>query len=335
MLTRKQWGSRAVTEADLGTTIQITRPPQQYPISRIYVVLRGEITIGAVGAVDYVSGDEFMKRIFSRIQFQLGGANFLKDIPGYCSDIMTMTRNVGWGCQNQYGPGDVWTTGDTIQIFSTQVVEFADPNTINGANSTLIPSLYPDLQLNLGLATLADLCTAGDWDYTFVGNLSVTVEQVTDLQVNVNTLMKEFTQITDITATGNLAIDLTNGILITEMLVVPLVDGVPSNAAIDLTEVFRINVDSGTVILDERYKDDVNVIDYMDVQANYPLYYLITQTGVSAPYLHYNLDFNHDAKNLFDNRQIRKWQLEVPAVFSALTNNQILIHYVGKAPVRS
>lgn len=334
MLTYRQWGSQNVTAANLGTTISITRPPQQYPISKISVILRGQYTIGAVGAVDYVAGDEFMKRQVSRIQFQLGSANFLKDTPGYSCSVMTATHNPAFGADAIVASGSTFTTGDVIDVFASFVVEFADPNSINGGNSTLIPSLYPDLQLNVALSTLADLCTAGDWDYTFTGALTVTVEQVTDLKVNVNTLLKEFTQVTDVTATGQLAIDMPTSILVSEFLLVPLVDGVPSLAGIDSTGLYRINVESGTVILDERYLNDVQVNDYLNYGVMYPLFYLMT-TGTPAPYLHWNLDHNHDGREMFDNRQVKKWQLEVPAVFIPGSVTQMLIHFVGKTPVRS
>jgi len=300
----------------------------------MFIRLQGEFTFGVVGAVDYVIGIEFVKRFIRRLSFQLGSANFLKDTPGVSNVILNNLHGPSWGLSGETFPGETFTSGDTLTVLTSHVVEFSDPNSINGDNSALIPSLYPDAQLNIELTDFVELTTAGDWDYTFAGRLEVVIEQETSLKVMPNALLKAFTQTTDIVTTGFLPVDLPTNALISEMLVVPLVDGAPNTDAIDYNAAFQIDIESGQTILDDRSFVGAQAMGFYDTEANYPLGSLLGGNAFPPPYLYYNLDHYHDGKGMFDNRQVRKWQLIVPAIYDPLTVNQVMIHFISKTPIR-
>lgn len=330
MIQYKQWGSKPFSASELGTEIQITKMPKQFPVKKITITLRAKMVIGAGGGiVDYVIGKDFMQRIFKRIQFLLGSNNLLKDYPGYSNLYMgelhqpSNGTNVGFNLQE----GDVLTVGDEAELITTHVIEFEDLNTLTGASTILMPSLYEDLQLNLQISPLSDLITAGDRDYTFNGVLSIVLQQDTDLTAAVTDVLREWTQTVEITSTGTLEVDLPRSVVIEQIGIFPLENSVMSMNQLDTTKTISIDIENGTLILYDLYPQDIITQQLQDYSCDDMK---LLFSGQATPFFQLNFDVNHDGYRMFDNRSVTKWTMKLPAIYNALVTGQFLLHFIGR-----
>jgi hypothetical protein len=321
MISLRQWEKRTLTDADLGTSLQFTNPSKQYPIRKINVVLKGLFTILAGGAADYVTNNLTFPRIVRNILFRTGGANILKDIPGYASYMQT----------NMWFPTDVITTfpasGTTLGVGATAYIQvpfsicFSDPDEMVARDGTiLIPSRYEDILCQITLDTLGNVCASGDRPYTFAGTISLMLEQEWDLGVTANDVLREWTK--SVTSTGVLEFDLPTGNLISRINEFQLTDGAPALFSNDLV---KIELNDGATVLYEGDNDQFVLWNTEDMESiNVVEYY----NGLTP----FNLNGNHGLNQMMDNRQLAKWKLKqnVIAPVPPVTHD-IVLHYIGRA----
>ncbi len=327
MILQKAWKSFNLSAATMGSTLTLDDLPRQYPIRRILLTFVGDLTITAGGTTDYVTNVQFAQSFIKRLKFKLGASNVLKSMTGYQCWI----QNSLWH-PHQFlvqGPDEGVTMApayNTPVVFNL-IIDFADPSTIQGDSTILVPKLYEDLSLEVEFNELTDIGSGGDRPFTLTGTFNSMLILDTNLRLAPTDLLKEWTETKDVTSSGPFDFDLPRSSVIQQINIYPTErDQITASAIFNLAsdDNFQIDIESGTFFLidADMFQMIYNAVIDMEAQNTIQKEFFIP---VDLNPLRDMADIVNPTSPLF-----KKWTARFPVLYPGATDPRIENHYTGR-----